>query len=144
MPPDIDRAPSAPELPQVLCLDANERMLEVLAKILSILPVQCLTTSRPAEALDLLRGRPVRLLILDWHLPPLDGWEVLRAARAARSDGELRVLLLAAPEGGYEKLLALNIAGADAYLEKPVEPETFNREVMRLLNGPAAGESWHV
>jgi DNA-binding response OmpR family regulator len=144
MPPDTDLAPSSQELPQVLCLDANERMLEVLAKILTTLPVQCFTTTRPPDALEMLRSRPVRLLILDWHLRPLVGWEVLRAARAVQPQTTLRVMLLGATEGGFEELLALNIAGADAFLDKPVEPETLCREVMRLLNLPPARETPHV
>jgi CheY-like chemotaxis protein len=130
--------------PIVLCIDNSERLLQVLAKILAPLPVKCLTTSHPLEAVEQARTLPVRLVILDWHLPPLDGWEVLRTIRAAAPSRELRVIILSDSQNSFENLLAINVAGADAYLEKPVEAEVFSQEVLRLLNLPLTGETRHA
>jgi CheY-like chemotaxis protein len=143
-PPASGLPASAEDLPLVLCLDNSERMLEVLVKILTPLPVKCLTLSRPQEALEKAPHLPVRLLILDWHLTPLDGWDVLRAIRATAPMPGFRVMILSANEDGFEKLLAINVAGADAYLEKPVEAEVFSQEVLRLLNLPLTGDTRHV
>jgi DNA-binding response OmpR family regulator len=55
------------------------------------------------------------LLVLDWHLPGLDGYTVLHAVRA--SGLPLRVLMLTGYGQSHRE--AALAAGADAFLEKP-------------------------
>jgi DNA-binding response OmpR family regulator len=131
-------------LPTVLCVDGNERMLEIIAKILAPLPVKCVTISDPGAAIERARRQRPRLLILDWQLPGINGWELLGAIRAEMQPETPRVIILSARESGFEPLLAENVAGADAYLEKPFEIDHLSREISRLLQMPLPGSAAHA
>ena len=137
-------SPQTERLPKVLCVDSNERMLEVIAKIVAPLPVQCVSVSNALEAIEQARRLRPSLLILDWQLPLMNGWEVLGAIRAEMQPAPPRVIILSAPEGGFEQMLAKNVAGADAYLEKPFEVANLRREIVRLLELPLSGSAVHA
>jgi CheY-like chemotaxis protein len=72
------------------------------------------------------------LVLLDIQLPGMDGHEV---ARALKSDPQLKsipivVVTSYAMVGDRNKAFA---AGAEGYIEKPINPETFISEVERFL-----------
>jgi DNA-binding response OmpR family regulator len=131
-------------LPGLLCIDGNERMLEVIARVVAPLPVHCVTFSDPREAIQQARHLRPRLLILDWQLPLMSGWEVLSAIRAELQPAAPRVLILSARDGGFEPMLAENVAGADAYLEKPFESDSLSRAICQLLELPPLGSAAHA
>jgi len=82
-------------------------------------------------ALDLLRdGPPYDLIVLDVMLPRLDGFGVLRAARAAGVRAP--VLMLTARDAVADKVTGLD-AGADDYLTKPFSFDEFLARVRALL-----------
>ncbi len=137
-------SPESESPPTVLVIDSNERMLEVIAKIIAPLPLQCVTVSSASEAIEQARRLRPRLLILDWQLPLMNGWEVLSVIRAELQAAPPRVIILSAREGGFEQMLAENVAGADAYLEKPFEVDSLSREITRLLDLPLSGSVVHV
>jgi DNA-binding response OmpR family regulator len=84
-----------------------------------------------ASALDLLRhSPPYDLIVLDVMLPRLDGFGVLRAARAARVTSP--VLMLTARDAVVDKVAGLD-AGADDYLTKPFSFDEFLARVRALL-----------
>jgi len=83
------------------------------------------------SALDLLRhSPPYDLIVLDVMLPRLDGFGVLRAARAARVTSP--VLMLTARDAVVDKVAGLD-AGADDYLTKPFSFDEFLARVRALL-----------
>lgn len=72
------------------------------------------------------------LILLDIQLPGMDGHAV---ARALKGDPELKHIPVVAVTsyamvGDREKCLA---AGAEGYVEKPINPETFVAEIERFL-----------
>ena len=72
------------------------------------------------EALELAGSGRFTLLLLDLHMPKLDGLEVVRAVRANPPSNPLKVIALTADAmvGVREDLFA---AGVDGYLSKPLE-----------------------
>jgi CheY-like chemotaxis protein len=77
------------------------------------------------------RVRP-DLILLDIQLPGMDGHAV---ARALKSDPQLRSIPIVAVTshamaGDRDKCIA---AGAQGYIEKPINPESFVAEVERFL-----------
>ena len=78
------------------------------------------------------------LILLDIQLPDMDGHAV---ARALKSDPLLRTIPIVAVTsyamvGDREKCLE---AGAEGYLEKPINPESFVTEVERFLSTSGEG-----
>jgi CheY-like chemotaxis protein len=92
------------------------------------------------EALEALeRGRPpVDLAVLDVQMPGRSGLEVLRACRRLRPRVALPIVMLTADRtpGLREACIA---AGADEFLEKPVDPGTLLETVAGLLDGAPRG-----
>ncbi|MCX6900739.1 MAG: response regulator [Verrucomicrobia bacterium] len=85
--------------------------------------------------LDLAGRERFDLILLDIHLPRMDGHAV---ARALRSNPALAAVPIVAVTsyvmaGDREKILA---AGCDGYLEKPINPETFVAEIESFLRTP--------
>ena len=75
------------------------------------------------------------LILLDIQLPGMDGHAV---ARALKSDPQLKSIPVVAVTsyamvGDREKCLA---AGAEGYIEKPINPDSFVAEVERFLRPP--------
>ena len=80
------------------------------------------------EALRLARTGRFDLLLLDLHMPRLDGLEVIRAIRAEPPERPLKVIALTADAmvGVREDLFA---AGVDGYLSKPLDLGALIREM---------------
>lgn len=73
-------------------------------------------------ALDALRSDPeLKLAILDWVMPKLDGLEVCRELRKDPRDRYVYVVLLTARDDKADIIAGLD-AGADDYLVKPCNP----------------------
>ena len=94
--------------------------------------VQTATNGR--EALELLDASRFDLMLLDLHMPEIDGFEVIRAIREReRSTGEhLPVIALTArsrPED-RERVLA---AGMDDFLPKPIQAAKLFAAIERVL-----------
>lgn len=90
-----------------------------------------------SETLDRLRSLHVDLLLLDLHLPGIDGMEVLTTVRNDRFYGHLPVLVISADAmaGVGDWVLS---RGADGYLAKPFKVKDLIRQVEYLLRSESA------
>ena len=82
------------------------------------------------KALALLERELPDLMILDVNLPGIDGFEVLRRARA---NGRHLPILMLTVRGEEEDLVRGLDLGADDYLTKPFSPRTLLARVRALL-----------
>jgi CheY-like chemotaxis protein len=75
------------------------------------------------------------LILLDIQLPGMDGYAVTRALKQDPRFKHIPIVAVTsyAMVGDREKCLA---AGAEGYLEKPIDPETFVADVERYLRPP--------
>jgi two-component system cell cycle response regulator DivK len=93
-----------------------------------------------AQGLEMAQRLIPDLILLDIQLPEMDGHEVTRILKGMPSLREIPVVAVTsyAMAGDREKCLA---AGAEGYIEKPIDPETFVAEVeshaRNLGKGPA-------
>jgi DNA-binding response OmpR family regulator len=76
------------------------------------------------------------LVILDWMMPGMDGFEVCRRIREAKDADSTYVLIMT---GGCnrEELIKVVVVGADDYMIKPFEPLDLKvrlRTATRILN----------
>jgi CheY-like chemotaxis protein len=91
-----------------------------------------------AEGLRLARMTRPSILVLDRKLPDGDGWEVIDELRAIAGLERVSVLAVTAHEppvalGEVERWF---VAGCDAFLAKPCNPEALVHAVQRLLAEP--------
>jgi two-component system, cell cycle response regulator DivK len=85
------------------------------------------------DALEQIRSSAPDLVILDLHMPVVDGYEVVREIRLDTRLRELRVVALTASamEGDRQKALG---AGFDGFLTKPLSLASLRRELAGLLS----------
>ena len=85
-----------------------------------------------ARALDLARVEEPDLLILDLHLPDMNGLEVLRRLRQEAAFARARVAVLTASAMPGD-IAAAREAGVVEYWTKPLNVPRFMKDVQRLL-----------
>ena len=84
------------------------------------------------EAVDEAHRQPFDLVLLDLHMPRLDGLQVLEAIRSDEKLRLVKVVVVSADAMGGVAEVVLG-AGADGYLTKPLEIHTLLAEVERQL-----------
>lgn len=65
----------------ILCIDDNELLLRVYKRMLEAHGYKALLASNGWEGLEILKHRPVDCVILDYHMPGMDGPAVIRRMR---------------------------------------------------------------
>jgi len=104
------------------------------------------TTDRGDEAELLLVESTPDLLILDWMLPAVSGFEICRRLRSRRSMRDLPVIMLTARGEEHERVRGLSV-GADDYVVKPFSvPELMARvrSLLRRVNPEIVSDSLEV
>jgi two-component system response regulator MprA len=125
-------------MPQIVVVDDDERLTEMLRRLLAHAGWSVATANSGAAGLPLLAQPGVELAILDVGMPELDGFEVLRRLRAGGQP--IPVLMLTARDAVEDRVTGLEI-GADDYLVKPFAPEELVARVRALLRrAPAQRE----
>jgi DNA-binding response OmpR family regulator len=91
-------------------------------------------TDRGEKALDLIRARPPRLVVLDIGLAgDLDGYQV---CAALRTHSDVPVLMLTARDDEADRIQGFEV-GADDYLVKPFSPRELVVRVQAILRRTA-------
>ncbi len=119
---------------EILVVDDQEANLVLLKRILEHEGyTRVRTTQDPTTVLGSLAERLPDLLLLDLHMPALDGFELMEAVGAQLGAGEdLPVLVLTADVSAEAKRRALSM-GASDFLVKPLDPTEVSLRVRHLL-----------
>jgi CheY-like chemotaxis protein len=83
------------------------------------------------------------VVLMDLQMPVLDGAEATRLIRAHernRASGRLPIVALSAHSAAEEETRCLE-AGMDAYLAKPLRPESLRLALARWIEGAAEGDA---
>ncbi len=119
----------------VLYIEDNLSNLKLVERLLRHRPqVLLLPAMQGGLGLELAHQHEPRLVLLDRHLPDIDGAEVLRRLRVdpATAASAIYVLTADASPGQQQRLIA---AGADGYLTKPIDVDQFLALLDRVLGG---------
>lgn len=119
--------------PRILVADDNETNLMITRRMLEHAGYSVDTVDNGHQAIDRLATGRYRLAVLDMHMPGADGTEVAAQYRALRPRSRLPIIVLTA-NASIAAQQASAIAGADAYLAKPVTAQDLLSVVKRLLD----------
>lgn len=81
-------------------------------------------------ALDEVRRRMPRVIVLDLMLPDLDGMEVCRRVKSEAATAQVPVIILTALESDMSRVRGLE-CGAAEYLTKPFDPDQLMQIISR-------------
>ena len=88
--------------------------------------VECVTNG--ADAWDLLENKPYEVLLADWMMPAMDGYELCRRVKASSHLQDLYCVLLTTKDRVEDAAQALD-DGADDFLVKPCDEYTLAARV---------------
>ena len=84
------------------------------------------------EAIRLARVNNPDILLLDIHLPKINGYEVCKSVKSNPSMAHSKVLIVSGMAQHYDQLKAKK-AGADGYIAKPFSSVALIEKVKKLL-----------
>lgn len=113
----------------ILIVDDDREIVEGIGIFLSYEGFKVFKAYDGIEALDILSGGEIHLMILDVMMPHLDGIKTLMKLRESRN---IPVILLSAKSEDADKILGLS-AGADDYVTKPFNPSELVARVKSQL-----------
>jgi signal transduction histidine kinase/CheY-like chemotaxis protein len=116
----------------VLVVEDNPVNRRVACGMLARLGHTVLTADDGAQALDMVRSYPIDLILMDRHMPVMDGLEAVRAIRALPSPAcDLPVVALTAAATSEEVRECL-AAGMNDFIPKPFMPEQLTEIIGRV------------
>ena len=126
---------------RVLVAEDNPVNQKVALKMLENLGVDTFLVDNGREALEALEREPFDLVLMDCHMPEMDGYTAVQALRERERSGSLKrtpviALTANALEGDREKCVE---AGMDDYLPKPLLLDDLSKMLQRWLLPDADG-----
>ena len=117
--------------PKVLIADDEVPICRFLARLLEAEPWDVETVSDAEQLIDLLRAGGYDLVVLDLHMPPYGGLELLEQVTGLGVSSDVVVLT---GYGTMEVAVEAMKAGARDFLAKPVNAAAFLDTVRRLID----------
>jgi two-component system chemotaxis response regulator CheY len=110
---------------RALVIDDSRAVRIIIGNILRELGMQVLEAANGLEALEQLERNPdVELMLVDWNMPQMNGFDLLRAVRSQHAYDAVRILMVTSESESTQVTQALR-AGANEYLMKP-----FNKDML--------------
>jgi phosphoserine phosphatase RsbU/P len=118
----------------ILVVDDDRSSRRMLARALAESGYRCRESASGVEALAMLRQELPSLLLLDFHMPELDGAEVLAQLRADKNPAiaQMPVIVLTG-DGGEESEVRCLEAGANDFVTKPINLEILRARIETQL-----------
>jgi DNA-binding response OmpR family regulator len=126
--------------PLILVVDDEHDFRAIVSHVLATGGYEVTTAVDGGEALRLFAEKSPDLVVLDGHLPDIDGFEVCRRLRATAKGATVPILLctvrsaLSTVSAGFE-------AGATGYVLKPFEMEELLDKVSEALKKSSENKS---
>jgi CheY-like chemotaxis protein len=124
---------------RILLAEDNPASQQLILLILKKLGFAAYGVANGSEALNALEREPFDLVLMDMHMPEMDGLEATRVIRKQEKEGNhhgslsrIPVIALTAYSVPDDKERCLE-AGVDDYLTKPVSPSTLAETLKKWL-----------
>jgi len=117
----------------VLIVDDYKTMLRIIRNLLKQLGFSNVEEATDGSmALHMLRQKPYGIIISDWNMEPMTGYQLLKEVRA---DGELQSLpfIMITAESKTENVIAAKQAGVNNYIVKPFNAATLQKKMAAVL-----------
>lgn len=122
-----------PTMP-VLIVDDYKTMLRIIRNLLKQLGFNDIDEAADgAEALKKMRDKKYALVISDWNMKPMTGFDLLKKVR---SDSGLRdtPFIMVTAESKSKNVIAAREAGVDNYIVKPFNAATLQTKISDVLD----------
>lgn len=122
---------------KVLIVEDEPDSMELVQGILEYYGIVCRAATSAEQALKVLETWVPTLIIVDLHLPDMDGWGLLSELKKNRATADVPRVAISA----YHSLDVATKAieyGFEAYFSKPLDTTSFIRELSGIVNNRTA------
>ena len=119
-------------MPLCFIVDDHGDTREGFAEYLRDWGFEVRTASDATELRTLLTTSTPAAILMDVHMPRVDGWTLTREIKANPRTRDVRVVVVSASVR-QEDRVAAEKSGADSFLAKPCDPQSIVAELTRLL-----------
>jgi two-component system chemotaxis response regulator CheY len=117
----------------ILIVDDYRTMLRIVRNLLSKLGFTDIDEAADGEtALAMLKNKPYSLVISDWNMQPMTGFELLKVVRADENLKTLPFIMVTA-ESKVENVVAARQAGVNNYIIKPFSAAVLKAKLKAVL-----------
>lgn len=114
---------------KILIIDDDVKLTDLLEDYFVKYNFKSNSFDNPVEALSHLKNNEYDLIVLDFMLPEMDGFETLKELRRTN---HIPVIMLTARGETTDKIIGLEL-GADDYLAKPFEPRELVARIQSIF-----------
>ena len=117
----------------VLVVDDYNTMVRIIRNLLQQLGFTDVDDAADgAAAIAKMRTKRYGLVISDWNMAPMTGYELLRQVRADPAIGKTPFIMVTA-ESKTENVIAAKRAGVDNYIVKPFNAQTLQHKIQAVF-----------
>ncbi|MFA5122740.1 response regulator [Zavarzinia sp.] len=117
----------------ILIVDDYKTMLRIIRNLLKQLGFDNVDEATDGQqALVRLKAKPYGLIISDWNMEPMTGYELLKQVRGDDSLKKTPFIMITA-ESKTENVIAAKQAGVNNYIVKPFNAETLKAKMRAVL-----------
>lgn len=117
----------------ILIVDDYKTMLRIIRNLLKQLGFNNVDEATDgAAALQKLRGKEYNLVISDWNMEPMTGYQLLKEIRSDEKMQEMPFIMITA-ESKTENVIAAKKAGVNNYIVKPFNAATLKTKMTSVI-----------
>ena len=117
-----------PSMP-ILVVDDYPTMIRIIRNLLKQIGFENVDdASDGSRALEMIEKRKYGLVISDWNMEPMTGYELLRQVRSRDDTSRLPFIMVTA-ESKTENVIAAKKAGVSNYIVKPFNAQTLKGKI---------------
>lgn len=119
---------------KILAVDDSMMMLRIVSGAIEMLDYEPLRARNGKEAVATLgeHGNDVALVLLDWNMPEMNGFETLQFIKNDPRYKDIPVMMVTT-ESEKQRVVEAIKAGASHYLTKPFTPQDLATRIMECL-----------
>ena len=121
----------------VLVVDDYSTMVRIIRNLLAQLGFANVDDAKDgASALEKMRIKRYGLVISDWNMEPMTGYDLLKEVRADPGLGRVPFIMVTA-ESKTENVIAAKKAGVNTYIVKPFNAQTLKSKIESVFTDKA-------
>ena len=119
----------------ILIVDDYKTMLRIINNLLKQLGFSNVDEATDGGmALNMIKEKKYNLIISDWNMEPMSGYEFLKLVRTNEATKQLPFIMVTA-ESKTENIIAAKQAGVSNYIVKPFNAQTLKQKIEAVF-GP--------
>lgn len=121
-----------PAMP-ILVVDDYQTMVKILRNLLKQIGFENVdSAANGAEALELIKQKRYGLVISDWNMEPMTGFELLKRVRESGDNADVPFIMVTA-ESKTDNIVAARKAGVSNYLVKPFNQQSLKAKIEQVF-----------